>query len=152
MVRKDDIIGEVGVKQAADGSDHILLAAEDSLEVLLSGNENKEKIETVIEVPEKVYAPIEIGQVVGKVKYVYEGQELGSANLVSTVKVKRHLLGFLMSFGEWLWSFRTVKVIVFTALALVLGFVTLVFIGLVRAVKKSKRKKRRTTRYTPPRY
>lgn len=152
MVRKDDIVGEVGVKQAADGTDHILLAAEDSLEVLLSGSEDKEKIETVIEVPEKVYAPIEVGQVVGKVKYVYEGQELGSANLVSTVKVKRHLLGFLMSFGEWLWSFRTVKVIVFTALALVLGFVILVFIGLVRAVKKSKRKKRRTTRYTPPRY
>ncbi len=152
MVCKDDIVGEVGVKQAADGTDHILLAAEDSLEVLLSGSEDKEKIETVIEVPEKVYAPIEIGQVVGKVKYVYEDQVLGSANLVSTVKVKRHLLGFLMSFGEWLWSFRTVKVIVFTALALVLGFVILVFIGLVRAVKKSKRKKRRTTRYTPPRY
>lgn len=152
LVTKDDIIGEIDVKQAADGTDHILLAAETSTEAMLADDEDREKIETVLDIPEKVYAPIKTGQVIGKVRYVYEGQELGSVNLVSTANVKRHFLGFLMSFGEWLWSFRTVKVIVFTVLGLALGFVILVTVGLVRAVKKSKRKKRRTSKYTPPRY
>ncbi len=152
LVRKDDIIGEIKVKQAADGTDHILLAAETSAEAMLADSEDREKVETVLDVPEKVYAPIKVDQVVGKVRYMYDGQELCSVNLVSTVNVKRHFLGFLMSFGEWLWSFRTVKVIVFTVLGLALGFVILVTVGLVRAVKKSKRKKRRTSRYTPPRY
>lgn len=152
LAQKDDIFGEAAVKQAADGTDHILLSAQKNFEVLFPKNGDEEKLEIVTEIPEKVYAPIHQGQVVGKAKFIYEGDELGSVNLVSTVEVKRHIFGFLMSFGEWLWGFRTVKILVFTVLFALLAFVVLVAVGLVRAVKKSKRKKRRTSSYRPPRY
>lgn len=152
LAHKEDILGEVAVKQASDGTDHILLSAQKNLEILLPKNFDEKKLETKTEIPEKVYAPIEVGDVLGKAVFYYNGSAIGSVNLISNVRVKRHILGFLMSFGEWLWSFRTVKVFVFVFLAAVLIFVALVIIGLVRAVKKSKRKKRRTSRYTPPRY
>ena len=152
LAHKEDILGEVAVKQASDGTDHILLSAQKNLEILLPKNFDEKKLETKTEIPEKIYAPIEVGDVLGKAVFYYNGSAIGSVNLISNVRVKRHILGFLMSFGEWLWSFRTVKVFVFVFLAAVLIFVALVIIGLVRAVKKSKRKKRRTSRYTPPRY
>ena len=152
LAQRDDIFGEVEVKQASDGTDHILLSAEKNLDALFPKDGDEEKIETVTDIPDKIYAPIHSGQVVGKVSFVYNGQELGTVNLVSTVEIKRHILGFLMSFGEWLWKFRTVKIVVFTVLFGTLAFVVLVMVGLVRAVKKSKRKKRRTSRYQPPRY
>lgn len=152
LAQKDDIFGEAAVKQAADGTDHILLSAQKNFEVLFPKDGDEEKLEIKTEIPEKVYAPIHQGQVVGKARFIYEGEELGTVNLVSTVEVKRHIFGFLMSFGEWLWGFRTVKILVFTVLFAFLAFVVLVAVGLVRAVKKSKRKKRRTSSYRPPRY
>ncbi len=152
MAEKDEILGEVKVKQAADGTDHILISAEKNFEALFPLNGDEEKIQATLEIPEKVYAPIHVGQVIGKVRFTYEGQNLGETNLVSNVEIKRHLFGFIMYFGEWLWSFRTVKIIVFFVLTIVLLFITLVAIGLARAIKRSKRKKRRMSRYNPPRY
>jgi D-alanyl-D-alanine carboxypeptidase len=152
LAKRDDIFGEVKVKQAADGTDHILLSAAGNLDALFPLDGDAEKTEVVCEIPEKVYAPINQGQVIGKAKFMYEGKEIGSVDLCSTVEIKRHFLGFLFTFFEWLWSFRTVKFIVYTFLGLVLAFVALIIIGFSRAIKKSKRKKRRTNRYNPPRY
>lgn len=152
LAKRDDIFGEVKVKQAADGTDHILLSAAGNLNALFPKDADVEKVEVVCEIPEKVYAPISSGQIIGKAKFVYEGSTVGEVDLASTVEIKRHFLGFLFTFFEWLWSFRTVKFIVFTALGLVVAFVALVIVGFSRAIKKSKRKKRRRSRYSPPRY
>lgn len=152
LAKRDDIFGEVKVKQAADGTDHILLSADKNLDALFPLGGDAEKVEVVCEIPEKVYAPISSGQAIGKAKFIYEGKEIGSVDLCSTVEIKRHFLGFVLTFFEWLWSFRTIKFIVYTFLGLVLAFVILIIIGFSRAIKKSKRKKRRTNRYNPPRY
>ena len=152
LAKRDDIFGEVKVKQSADGTDHILLSAEKNLEALFPEGGDPEKIEFVTEIPEKVYAPITSGQVIGKVKFTYDGKEIGSVNLCSTQEVKRHFFGFVMTFFEWLWSFRAVKFVVYTVLGLVVAFITLIIVGFVRALKKSKRKKRRMNNYNPPRY
>ncbi|MDO4743795.1 MAG: D-alanyl-D-alanine carboxypeptidase family protein [Clostridia bacterium] len=152
LAKRDDIFGEVKVKQAADGTDHILLSADKNLDALFPLGGDTEKVEVVCEIPEKVYAPISSGQAIGKAKFIYEGKEIGSVDLCSTVEIKRHFLGFVLTFFEWLWSFRTIKFIVYTFLGLVLAFVMLIIIGFSRAIKKSKRKKRRTNRYNPPRY
>ncbi len=152
LAKRDDIFGEVKLKQAADGTDHLLLSAKENLNALFPNGGDLEAIEVVCEIPEKVYAPISAGQVIGKAKFIYEGKEVGQVDLCSTVEIKRHFLGFVASFFEWLWSFKVVKFVVYTALALVVAFVTLVIIGLSRAIKKSKRKKRRMNRYNPPRY
>lgn len=152
LAKRDDIFGEVKVKQSADGTDHILLSAEKNLEALFPEGGDSEKIEFVTEIPEKVYAPITSGQIIGKVKFTYDGKEIGSVNLCSTQEVKRHFFGFVMTFFEWLWSFRAVKFVVYTVLGLVVAFITLIIVGFVRALKKSKRKRRRMNNYNPPRY
>lgn len=152
LAKVDDIYGEVRVKQAAGGADHILLSAKDNLEILFPDNADPAEVEAVTEIPENVYAPIKKGQEIGKVNFVYNSQVIGSVPLVSTTEVKRHVLGFLMSFGEWIWGFRTVKIVVYTFFALLILFIILVIIGFSRALKKSKSKKRRRTSYRPPRY
>ncbi len=152
LAKRDDIFGEVKVKQAADGTDHILLSAAENLDALFPNGGDTDKVEIVCEIPEKVRAPIFAGQTIGKARFMYEGKEVGQVDLCSTVEIKRHFLGFISTFGEWLWSFKLVKFVVYTALALVLGFVILVIIGFSRAIKKSKRKRRRMNRYNPPRY
>jgi len=148
----DDIYGDVNVKQAADGTDHVLLSAKDNLEILFPKNVSVDEVEKTVEVPEKVYAPIKKGQEIGKLKFVYNSQIIGSVPLVSTIDVKRHFLGFLMSFGEWLWKFRAVKIIVYSTISIIVIFLTLLTVGFARALKKSKSKKRRRSRYNPPRY
>lgn len=152
FAKVDDIYGEVRVKQASDGTDHILLSAKDNLEILFPKNTDTSLVEAVTDIPEKVYAPIKKGQEIGKVNFVYNSKVIGSVPLVATVDVKRHLFGFLMSFGEWLWGFRTIKILVYTVLTLIVLFIVLIVVGFTRALKKSKSKKRRRTNYRPPRY
>lgn len=152
FAKADDIYGEVRVKQASDGTDHILLSAKDNLEILFPKTAETSEVETVTHIPDKVYAPIKKGQEIGRVDFVYNSQVIGSVPLVSTVDVKRHILGFLMSFGEWIWSFRTVKILVYTVISLIILFIVLIIIGFSRALKKSKSKKRRRSSYHPPRY
>ncbi len=152
LAKRDDIFGEVKVKQAADGTDHLLLSAKENLDALFPSGGDTEKIEVQCEIPEKVKAPISAGQVIGKATFIYEGKQVGQVDLCSTVEIKRHFLGFLFTFFEWVWSFKVVKFVVYTALALVVAFIALVIIGFSRAIKKSKRKKRRMNRYNPPRY
>jgi len=152
LAKRDDIFGEVKVKQAADGTDHLLLSAEKNLDAMFPNGGDVSKVEITTEIPEKAYAPIYSGQVIGKAIFTYEGNKVGEVNLISTVEIDRHFLGFLASFGEWLWSFKAIKLVVYVALGLVIGFVSLIVIGFVRALKKSKRKRRRNTHYSPPRY
>ncbi len=137
LAKRDDIFGEVKVKQAADGTDHILLSAASNLDALFPKGGDLEKVEVVCEIPEKVYAPISAGQAIGKARFLYEGKEVGEVALCSTVEIKRHFLGFLATFGEWVWSFKVVKFVAYTLLALVLGFVILVIVGFYRAIKKA---------------
>ncbi len=152
LAKRDDIFGEVKVKRAADGTDHLLLSAEKNLDALFPNGGDADKVEIKTEIPEKVYAPITSGQVIGKAIFTYEGNKVGEVSLVSTQEVERHFLWFISAFFEWLWSFKIVKLVVYVVIGLALGFVGLVVIGFVRALKKSKRKRRRNTRYTPPRY
>ncbi|MBQ9756803.1 MAG: D-alanyl-D-alanine carboxypeptidase [Clostridia bacterium] len=152
LAKRDDIFGEVKVKQAADGTDHILLSAEENLDALFPKDGDTEKVTITTEIPEKVYAPIRSGQVIGKAIFSYEGKKVGEVNLISTVELDRHFLGFVSSFGEWLWNIKVIRLVVYVLLGLVLGFVALIGIGFVRAIKKSKRKRRRSSGYHPPRY
>ncbi len=152
LAKRDEIFGEAKVKQAADGTKHILLSAIGNLYALFPKNGDAQKIEIITDIPEKVYAPVKAGTKLGTAKFLYEGKVIGEVGLCSTMEIKRHPLGFISSFFEWVWSFRAVKFVVFTICGLVLAFVALVIVGFYKALKKSKRKKRRMNRYNPPRY
>jgi hypothetical protein len=83
---------------------------------------------------------------------VYKGQKLGEVNLVSTVEVERSFFGPVVSFFEWIWSFFIVRIIIWVLLGVVIVFAILIGVGFVRALKKTKRKNRRSSSYRPPRY
>ena len=140
------------MKQAADGTDHLLLSAEENLDALFPKNGDTGKVTITTEIPEKVYAPIKSGQVIGKAIFNYEGRKVGEINLISTVELDRHFLGFIQTFDEWLWGIKVIRLVVYVFFGLVIGFVALIVIGFVRAIKKSKRKRRRSSGYHPPRY
>ncbi len=152
LAKRDEIFGEVKVSQAADGTGHILLSAAKDMSALFPKGGDAEKVEVVCTIPDKVRAPIYSGQVIGSAAFMYEGKEIGRVDLCSTEEVERHFLGFIASFFEWLWSFKAVKLIVYTILGLVVAFVVLFVRAFVKALKKSKRKKRRQNHYSPPRY
>ena len=152
LAKRDEIFGEVKVSQAADGTDHILLSAAHDMSALFPQGGDAEKVEVVCTIPEKVRAPIYSGQVIGTAAFMYEGKEIGRVDLCSTEEIERHFLGFIASFFEWLWSFKIVKLIVYTVLGLVVAFVVLFVRAFIKALKKSKRKKRRQNHYSPPRY
>lgn len=152
LAKRDDIFGEIKVKQAADGTDHIILSAENNVDALFPKNGDTSQVEVVTNIPENVRAPIAYGQVIGTATFMYKGNPIGKVNLVSTVKIERHFLGEVMSFFEWVWSFTAVKVIVYILLAVVLFFVSVIVVGFTRALKKSKRKHRRMSDYHPPKY
>lgn len=152
FAKVDDIYGEISVKQAANGQDHVLLSAKDNLDILFPKNADKSEVEVVCDIPEKVYAPIKKGQVIGKVNFVYNSKVIGSVDLAATTDIKRHLFGFVMSFGEWLWSFKGVRIFVYSVIAVVVAFISLVIYAFSKALKKSKSKKRRQRTYHPPRY
>lgn len=152
LAKRDQIFGEVKVKYAANGTDHLILSAESNFEALFPNNGDESKIVVSTNIQDEAIAPITYGQVLGTATFTYEGRVLGHVNLISTEHVKRHFLGSVMSFFEWLWSITFVKVLLITILVAVILFVALLILGFSRAVKKSKRKQRRMSDYRPPKY
>ncbi len=152
LAKKNDLLGEVGVKQSADGSDYVSLSAGADVLSMLPKDAELSKVEYRVETPETVYAPVTAGQELGRAIFSYEGAEVGKVGLVAVKDIKRHPLGFLMSFGEWVWSFRVLRIVVYVLLGCLIGFIVLLIVGFVRAVRESKRKKRRSRSYNPPPY
>lgn len=152
LAKKNDLLGEANVKQSADGTDYVSLCAGTDIMGMLPNTAELSKVEYRVEVPQSVYAPIAAGQEVGRAVFIYEGAEVGQVTLTAAKDVKRHPLGFLMSFGEWVWSFHILRIVVYILLGCVVGFIVLLIVGFVRAVRKSKRKKRRSRSYNPPPY
>lgn len=148
----NEILGELVLKQAKDGQDYLTVVSRDKSYGLMPKDANLEEIETVIELPEKIYAPVSNGQEIGTVRYLYNGEEIASSALISNVDIERHPLGFLMSFGEYLWQFRTVKWIVYPFISAVILIILLIIFSIRNKIKRYKRKKRRATQYKTPDY
>ena len=152
LAKKNDLLGEVPVKQGADGADYVTLGAAADVSGVLPNGIGADAVETRTELPEVVYAPVTAGQEIGKVVFSYQGQDIGEVPLTATMDIQRHPLGFLMSFGEWVWSFPALRIVVYILLGVAVAFIILLMIGFIRALKESKRKKRRSRSYNPPPY
>lgn len=148
----NEILGEVQLKQAKSGQDYLTVVSRDKAYGLLPKDADLNLLETKTELPEKVYAPITAGQQIGVIRYFYNNQEIASVPLISNVDIERHPLGFLMSFGEYLWSLRTIKWLVYTVTIAAIVIILFIILSIVRAVKRYKRKRRRATKYKTPDY
>jgi len=95
VVKKGAVLKTVNVIAGKKAS--LPLKADASLNIPVAAGE-RDKFTTEITVPDKISASVHKGDHVGKVKILYEGREIGSANLVATESIEKK------SFFSALWQ------------------------------------------------
>lgn len=94
----------------AKGDDMAVLTAKTPFEVLLPKGYDKEKLSTELYVEEDIYAPVKKGDILGRAEYFYDGQSLGSVDLVASQPVKRSFLRMVFAslfgliFNAWVMT------------------------------------------------
>lgn len=139
-ISKGEMLSEVKVKQGAGaGNDHVTLSTSDNVVVTVENDVDASQLEIEYDLPENIYAPVEMGQVVGTVNIKLDGEVVGSGDLVADKSIERHKLGFLMSAGEYIWSFWFVRVLVVLIAIAIVGFVIYVIVGIRRELRRVKK-------------
>lgn len=78
------------------GDDLVDIVPEQEVSALLPKNYDKSLVTTKIDLPEYLVAPVEKGEVVGSITVCYDGEEVGTTNLVSGMTVERDQSNYLM--------------------------------------------------------
>ena len=88
----------------------VALTVSEDIGALLPKDINiKDVIEVIEEIPDEIKAPVKKGDVIGKITYRYNGEEIGTANLVALNDVERNTLLFLFNatkdtlISPWFW-------------------------------------------------
>lgn len=153
VATKKDILGEVKVKQGANGNDHVRAVAEKDVVVTLPLDANADDVTSKIKYSsEEIYAPVNQGIALGAITYYYDGKNVGTISLVAEKDIQRHMFGFLMSLWEAIWGCVVVRVIFYIILTVAFLFLLLVAYGFYLSIKRSRARKRRRARYRPPMY
>ena len=86
MVSKDDIIKNVKVSKGVI-SETNLIAENDCGTLIKKGNDFN--IEQIIEIPDTIQAPVRKGDIIGKINYVIDGENIGKCNLVANENIDK---------------------------------------------------------------
>lgn len=95
-----------------------------------------DKLELIADVPEKINAPIEKGQVLGTVLVRYDGKDYKTVDLVAADSLNRSLILLVLHWLKIIFSSTIAKIIG-------LGFVILVVVYVVAAVRVNRKRTRR---------
>lgn len=133
-----DINEIVSVREVkwAKGDEQVVLSAKDPLEILLPKQYDSEKLTKEVYAEENIKAPVKQGDILGRLVYSYDGEKVGSVDLVATKDVKRSVAKMIFS---TLWGL-IFNVWVITPLAFI------VFILLLRRwaeIKKERKERER---------
>lgn len=90
IVKQGDILKTVKVLDGK-GSDVVPLYAQSSIAIPMT-EDNQGDFTTVIDVPDKLSAPLAQGQAVGRVKVLYQNQEVGSTDLIVQTAIEKKSL------------------------------------------------------------
>ena len=135
IVKANDIIEEMQIKDAKDNEYAILLAEQD-LKALLPKNLEKDKILIEIIPQKNISAPISKNDVLATAIYKYDGEVLGTINLISDRDVKIATMALIRN-----KTIAIVNVLWFKVLEGV--FAILLITIVILRIRKSIRKKRR---------
>ena len=86
MVSKDDIIKNVKVSKGVILETN-LIAENDCGTLIKKGNDFN--IEQIIEIPDTIQAPVRKGDIIGKINYVIDGENIGKCNLVANENIDK---------------------------------------------------------------
>lgn len=117
--------GDKRVTLTVDGEVNALIPADDDI---------SSSINTVIDLPEQISAPITKGDILGKVSYIYNDAEIGSANLVAANDVE---------LDKVLHIFHTVIGIIINPLVFIPAIMIIIIAIIAHSKKKRRDRKRR---------
>lgn len=129
-----EIIAEAKVKEGR-GADVVTLEAKEELDGLLPADADTANVTKTVTLNENIIAPISVGDVLGRAVYTYDGYELGSVELVSTMEVKRDYFIFIMNRIFGFFNLLWVKIPLLILIALILVMV------IMRKIKRRKRRR-----------
>lgn len=133
IAKPGEIIAEAKVGEAS-GTDVVTLEAKVELDGLLPADADINNVQKTITLQENILAPIAVGDVLGSATYTYEGNTLGTVELVSNVEVNRDLFIFVMNRIFGFFDLPWVKI----PLLIIIALVVLMIVS-----RKLKRRKRR---------
>jgi D-alanyl-D-alanine carboxypeptidase (penicillin-binding protein 5/6) len=117
------VLREVPVTLA--DSDHVLVKPVGSVEKTMPVDYDPNKAEIIVDLPESVEAPVQANTVMGTVTLVYEGEELGTLDLVTQNDVPRSETKYYMKLVEetittWWFKAIVVGVVLFILVLIIL--------------------------------
>lgn len=95
ILKQNEIVKTLGI-EFVWGNDPVEIIPEQEVSALLPKNYDKSLVTTKIDLPEYLVAPVEKGEVVGSITVCYDGEEVGTTNLVSGMTVERDQSNYLM--------------------------------------------------------
>ncbi len=126
-------VTEVNIKFAF-GNDKMMLYPENDFSVIVPKDADKNDIRIDLDIPEEISAPIKEGQIVGKARLSYLGEELGVFNLVSHQNYNFNVFSFIYS-----------KIILHPIfLILLLIIVSLILFYIICVIRFNRRRRRRS--------
>ena len=129
LLKTKEVVKTVKVRLAAN-SDEVTLCPDREVSVLLPQNVDIDKeIEKIVEIFEdELVAPIEKGQQLGKITFLYNGEEVGSADLLSLSEIESSYVLYVIEYiknivsGKWFGA-SVVALIIVSAIGVVIHLV-----------------------------
>lgn len=119
ILSKDEVVKSLSI-EFVWGSDLVDVVPEQDVTALLPNGYDKSLVTTEVDLPEYLSAPVEQGEVVGSISVYYDGEQVGSTNIVSSITVERdqsnylmhRMIGFVVSNIVWITIVLAVAVVV----------------------------------------
>jgi len=139
-----DINEIVSVREAkwAKGDGQVVLSAKEPMEVLLPKQYDQEKLTKEVFVEEYLEAPVKKGDVLGRLVYFYDGEEVGNVDLIAQKDVEKSTAKMVFS-TLWSWIFNAW---VITPLAIIVAFLLLRRYAEAKKERKERERRRNEAR------
>lgn len=128
-----DVLGEVQIQYARQ--DTLQAVAANDVAFILPNDVETSELEIAIELPETMEAPVVQGDILGKITYSYEGEQLGETDLIAAESIERSKLVEFIEFCKilltsvWFW--------------LAIAFVVVFVVGIKISDHKKRKRRRR---------
>ncbi|MBR5518247.1 MAG: D-alanyl-D-alanine carboxypeptidase [Clostridia bacterium] len=143
LIKIGTLIKEAEVKNG-DGKDTLLLCANRSMKVSVLKDDDVSSVVRNVVVNEPLEAPIKKGDVVGYVEYSYNGNYVGSLELVAEQDVEKSSLKAFLEGVSWFFGLPVVKFFIW---AIIIFFVIMIVAAYIRAKRRRSRRRNRRTNY-----
>ena len=136
LMDKDLLLREVAV--TLSDTEHVLVHPTGTVERTMPTDYDPDRAELIIELPESVEAPITVGEKLGSVTLIYDGEELGTLPLIAADSVERSETQYYIQQVQIYLGMWWVKAILIGTGVLILFLVF--WIGVIRPRRKRRRR------------